>query len=285
MKARFLYPALAVVVGLLLWLGAKAALTQEPPANPSPPAAAAPSLVPKPDLSNLERLRFHTDSDYPPFNYLDENGTLTGFNVDLAQAICDELGVECVVRAVRWEELVPALAKEQADAVIASLRIDEQTVALADFTDSYYHTPARFVTRKASPNDVITPEAVAGRRVGVVQGTAHEVFLRDFFARSTVVPFPDSDQAKASLVAGNIDLLFGDGISLMFWLNGTASNGCCEFRGGPYTESKYFGEGVGVAVKQGDRRMRDILDYGLDRVRASGRFEELLLRYFPMSVF
>ncbi len=84
---------------------------------------------------------------------------------------------------------------------------------------------------------------------------------------------------------GKIDFLFGDGVSLMFWLNGTLSVECCEFRGGPFTESKYFGEGVGIAVRKGNRKLRDALNYGLHLARSEGRFEELYLRYFPLSFF
>lgn len=281
MRRNFILVMVAVGWLLAPAAGLRAQETAQPEADPRPEGVARP----KPDMGELERLRFVTDTDYPPFNYVDEDGTLIGFNVDLARAICEELAVECAVRPLAWDELLPALADNQADTVIASLRVDEDTLGRADFSDSYYHTPARFVARKANPIDSVKPESLKGRRIGVVSGTAHEAFLRDFFSAATIVSFGDAEAAKEAVRSGAVDLLFGDGISLMFWLNGSASNACCEFRGGPFTESKYFGEGVGIAVRHGDRKMRDILDYGLEQVRASGRFEELLLRYFPMSIF
>jgi polar amino acid transport system substrate-binding protein len=82
-----------------------------------------------------------------------------------------------------------------------------------------------------------------------------------------------------------VDLVFGDGVGLTFWLNGVTSNGCCEFRGGSYFDAKYFGEGVGIAVKKGNRQLVEILNYALEQVHASGRYEGLFLRYFPMSFF
>ena len=75
--------------------------------------------------------------------------------------------------------------------------------------------------------------------------------------------------------------MFGDGIGLTFWINGMTSEGCCEFRGGPYLDAKFFGEGVGIAVKKDNRQLAEILNYGLEQVHASGRYEELFLRYFP----
>lgn len=255
------------------------------PAEDAPVADTEATPVPKPDMQDLDRIRFLTDSDYPPFNYLDEEGELTGFNVDLMRALCDELAVECDISTARWQSLLPLLNKGEADAVAASIRTTEKTLEQADFTNSYYYTPARFAAPRHSPHDAITPEALKGVRVAVVAGTAHEAYLRDFFPDSEIVTYEEPAVAKTALREGEVALLFGDGISLMFWLNGTASNGCCAFRGGPFAESRYFGSGIGIAVRKDDRRMRDVLNYGLYLVRESGRLEELFLRYFPLSFF
>lgn len=247
--------------------------------------AASDHRVPKPDLQDLERIRFITENDYPPFNYLDEDGDLTGFNVDLARVLCDELSVECSVRAVPWGQLITSLKQGDADAIIASMRVSENALRELDFTDAYYHTPARFVALKGFAQKAVTPEALADMKIGVVAGTAHEAFLRDFFSGSQIVPFETVENAKAALRDGSVAFLFGDGVSLMFWINGTLSEGCCEFRGGPFTESKYFGEGVGIAVVKGNRKLREALNYGIYLARSEGRFEELHLRYFPLSFF
>lgn len=247
------------------------------------PEDAFETMRPKPDLTDLDQIRFLTDNDYPPFNYLDEEGALTGFNVDLARAICEELVVECDVRSVDWSGLVPALESGETDAVIASIRTTEKSLADLDFTDPYYHTPARFVALKKSVLKETTPEALAGKKIAVVEGTAHEAFLKDFYGDSQIIAFNSTAKARAALRQGEADILFGDGIALIFWLNGTASENCCEFRGGGYGESRYFGEGVGIAVKRGNRKLRGILDYALERIRLSGRLEELYLRYFPLN--
>jgi len=79
--------------------------------------------------------------------------------------------------------------------------------------------------------------------------------------------------------------LFGDAISLAFWLNGTDSENCCAFRGGAYMDSRYFGEGIGIAVKRGNDLMRLAMNWALFRVWEQGRFTDLWLRYFPISPF
>ncbi|RMF00051.1 MAG: ABC transporter substrate-binding protein [Alphaproteobacteria bacterium] len=280
---------LFVLLALSLGLALAAAPVQPVHAQGATPAQSGDNTHvtrrPKPDLSQLERLRFFTDSDYPPFNYLDEEGALTGFNVDLARALCDELSVECSIRSVTWQELVPALTNAEADAVIASIRVTEKTLEKLDFTDPYYFTPGRFVAQRDSPLRKTSPEALAGKRIGVVENSAHAAYLADFYGRSRHIPYPDTQKLEAALLAGDVDMIFGDGITLMFWLNGTLSQQCCEFRGGAYAESRYFGEGIGIAVRRGDRRLRAILDYGLEQLRSQGRLEELYLRYFPLSFY
>jgi len=243
------------------------------------------ALRPKPDLRGLSKLRFVTDSDYPPFHYYDEVGALTGFNVDLAKAICEQLEVQCEVNAIAWEDLIPSLDKGDADAAIASIRITAEALEKADFTSRYYATPARFVAKKASELKDISPETLSGKKIGVAKGTGHEAYIKKFFPDVAIASFDTADDAQKALKDGAIDLVFGDGISLTFWINGVASEGCCEFRGGPYLDTTYFGEGVGIAVKKGNRQMVEILNYALEQVHASGRYEELFLRYFPMSFF
>ena len=242
-------------------------------------------LRPRPDMHGLDKLTFITDSDYPPFHYFDEVGALTGFNVDLAKAICEELEVQCEVKAVDWGEIYQTLDNGEADAAIASMRISAESLEKADFTSRYYATPARFVARKDSDLRDIGPETLEGKKIGVTKGTGHEAYLKLFFPGAAIATFDTADDAQKALKEGAIDLVFGDGIGLTFWINGITSDGCCEFRGGPYLDPKYFGEGVGIAVKKGNRQLVDILNYALEQVHASGRYEELFLRYFPMSFF
>lgn len=272
----------ALLLGASL-LAATPASAQE--TAPAPSQWREETIGPRPDWSWLLVLRFVTETDYPPFNYRDEDGSLTGFNVDLARAICRELEVNCEVNSVDWSRLVPSLKDDSADAVIASLAITPKTVEQVDFTDSYYATPAKFVTRNDSRIDGVTPDDLEGLKIGVVKDTAHDAYLRDFFPESEIVGFESDTELRLALQEAKVDLLFGDAISLMFWINGADSQGCCQFRGRGFLEAKYFGEGVGIAVGKGNIRLKEVLDYALARVRGSGRLEELLLRYFPLAIY
>ena len=287
-----------LVVGLGLGgipLAAAQAPAPRPATEPTAPAAEPAVRVPgfwdprrrpdRPDLSRLNVIRFLTETDFPPFNFAGPDGNPQGFNVDLARMLCEELKVGCTVQMRRFETLLPSLIENRGDAVIASLAVTPDTRARVDFTDPYYRTPARFAARRNSPVDDPLPERLEGKKVAVVAGTAHEAYLKTLFTEVEVRPYPSPDVARLGLKRGDVDLLFGDAISLAFWLNGTDSENCCSFRGGPYIDSRYFGEGVGIAVKKGNDAMRLALNWALYRVWEQGRFTDLWLRYFPVNPF
>ena len=286
---RFALPLCAV-----LGLSADAAFAQTPP-PPQAQQQAAAVAVPgfwdprrrpeRPDLSRVTLIRFLTEVDYPPFNYAGSDGNPAGFNVDLARMICDELAITCTIQMRRFDTLVPAIEQNRGDAVIASLAVTPATRQLLDFSDPYYRGAARFVARRESGVADLRPESLEGRKVAVVAGTAHEVYLKALFTEAELRPYPSSEAAREALRKSEVDYLFGDGISLSFWLNGTDSGGCCVFSGGPFTESRYFGEGVGIAVKRGNDVLRQAFNWALFRLWEKGRFTDLWLRYFPVNPF
>src|SRR5580704_12992658 len=214
----------------------------------------------RPDLSRIQSIRFLTELDYPPFNYAGPEGNPTGFNIDLARQLCDEIKTSCTIQARRFDLLLDALDDNRGDAVIASIAITPATRRRVDFTDPYYRTPARFVARADNPMRDVLPELVEGKKIAVVAGTAHEAFLKEMFTAAEVRAYANAEAAREALRNQDVDLLFGDGVTLAFWINGSESAGCCAFRGGPFLESRYFGEGVGIAVRRGNDLLRQALN-------------------------
>jgi polar amino acid transport system substrate-binding protein len=238
----------------------------------------------KPDLGGLRAIRFLTDDDYPPMNFQTEEGKLAGFNVDLARALCDALAIACTVQARRWDTLLDALREGRGDAVIASMRATPELRRDFALTSAYLRTPARFVARAGTPVSP-SPDALAGRKVAVVEGSAHEAYLRTFFPRAVATPYRDLAQARDALRGSEVDLLFADGLTMAVWLNGAEAAECCAFVGGPYTESRFFGEGVAIVIRRGEPALRKALDYALQRVAEKGTYAELYLRYFPVGFY
>lgn len=241
----------------------------------------------QPDLAGRARIRFLTSVDFAPFNFLDQRGRLAGFHVDLARTICEELDVaaRCQIEARPFAELGAALAAGDAEAVIAGLSINADNRSRFAFTHPFFRYPGRFVTLAAQPMDSELQTGLAGIKVAVVSGSAHEAMLRAFFPRAEAVGLPTREAALDALRAERVRAVFGDGVGLSFWLSSEAAADCCAFAGGPYLSDHFLGEGLAIAVKPEDEDLRDAFEYAIGRIVASGRLSELLLRYFPVSAF
>jgi len=239
----------------------------------------------RPDLGRISLIRFMTEVDYPPFDYAGPDGNPTGFNVELARALCEELHVTCTVQMRRFDTLFDALNDNRGDAAIASISVTPESRARADFSSPYYRPVARFAMRRDAKIDDVRPERIEGKKIAAVAGTAHEQYLKTLFTEAEVRPYKTAELAREALRRGEVDLLFDDGFALAFWLNGTDSGSCCAFAGGPFVESRYFGEGVGVAVKRGNDTLRLAINWGLFRLWEKGRFTDLWLRYFPINPY
>jgi polar amino acid transport system substrate-binding protein len=273
-------------ISVVLLAIAVAARAQAASPSQTIPSFSDPALrLERPSLSGLRAIRFLTDDDYPPLNFALADGSLTGFNVEVARAICEELGIGCTIQARRWDTLIDSLETGKGDAVIASIAVTSASRARVDFSQPYYQTPARFVIRKKPAPAGDVGQNLKGKTVGVVTGSAHAAYLRTFFREMTPKPYPDVAALENALHAGEVDAIFGDGLTLAVWLNGEASSGCCAFFGGPYGESRFFGEGAGIAVRKDDTELRRALNWALARLSARGVFAEIYLKYFPIGFY
>ena len=239
----------------------------------------------KPDLTGLRAIRFLTSDDYPPLNFALSDGTLSGFNVEIARAVCEELQIGCTIQARRFDTLIDSLMTGKGDAVVASIAATPESRARIDFSQPYYQTPARFVVRKNAAPLVPTESGLKGRTVGVVGGSAHEAYVTTFFPSARTRPYPSVSALETALGTGEIDVAFADGLTMSVWLNGNASAECCGFSGGPYCESRYFGEGVGIAVRTDDNQLRKALNWALARLFSKGLYSEIYLKYFPIGFY
>jgi polar amino acid transport system substrate-binding protein len=239
----------------------------------------------RPPPGAVDAIRFVTTDDFPPFNFLDSNGRLTGFNVDLARAVCEKLSVPCTIQTRPWDDLAASVKEGRADAAIAGIAINGETRKTLGFTDVYLRVPGRFVARRDETDLQVTADGLRRHSVAAVGGTAHAAYLKEFFPDTKAMTFESPDKALAALKAGEVDLFFGDGLQLSFWLQGEAAADCCAFVGGPYLESRYFGLGFAIAVAPQAKDLRSALNTALETVSSDGTYTELYLRYFPVGFY
>ncbi len=264
-------------------------VSETAPITPKPkPRRAEPVVLETPAAPAKARLRILTEGVYPPFNYRNGEGELTGFDVDMAKALCAHLERECSIEARAWNDLLPALKRGEADAVIASMLVPSHGRHNVDadiaFTQPYYTTPGHFAARRDARLAGASAEALAGRRIVVETGSTHEAFLKARFPDSIILDVGSLAIAETSLANGRADLLFADRNALLRWtMNGKGAE-CCRLVGGDYADPIYFGEGAGVAVRSDDEALRAEIDKTLTRMKADGTQKGIALRYFGQAI-
>lgn len=240
-----------------------------------------------PSLQGLNRLRFVTTLDFPPFNALNDAGQLSGYNVDLAKALCSQMGLSdiCQIEAVPWSELEARLESGDAEAIIAGLSANPQNREKFLFTRAYMRLPARFVTVKANRFSESASVALRGKNIGVIAGTAHEQLLKAYFPQAIAKPYPDRAALLNALQKSDVDAAFDDGMALSFWLESDAANDCCSFVDGPYLAPQYLGPGLSIAVAPKNASLASAFNNALQSLQQQGKLTELYLRYFPNSFY
>ena len=231
------------------------------------------------------KIRIGVEGAYPPFSSIAPDGSLVGFDIDIANALCAELKAECKLVPQDWDGIIPALLAKKFDAIVASMSITEERLQKVDFTKKYYQTPARFVAKAGTIPD-ISKEALAGKKVGVQRATTHDSFLTDNFGDAVeVVRYATQDEANLDLVAGRVDLLLADSVTLSEGLLKTDQGKGFAFVGPAYSDQKWFGLGSGIAIRKSDNDLRDQLNAAIDAIRANGTWDKIAAKYFDFDVY
>jgi lysine-arginine-ornithine-binding protein len=238
----------------------------------------------------MRHVRIGTEGAYPPFNYIDSNGNLQGFDVDIAKALCKAAKFDCDFVVQDWDGIIPALLAKKYDAIVASMSITAERKKVVAFTHKYYQTPARFIKADSLkleiPKDVKKADKLlAGKTVGVQRATIHENFLRDNFPDVTIKVYATQDEANLDLVNGRVDLVLADSVVLQEGFLKTDQGKGFGFVGPNYTDPKWFGEGAGIAVRKEDNDLRKALNKAIAQIRKDGTYKKINDKYFNFDVY
>lgn len=234
--------------------------------------------------TNPPSIRFVTSDDFPPFNFVDGSGLVTGFNVEVARAICTRLTIPCTVQIRPFPLLLDTVRQNKADAIAAGVADTPALRLQLAYSVPYFREPARFVRRWPALVEP-SPRTLAGKSVGVIAGSRYADFIRDFFPAAVLSPAPSEAELFSKLKSGEVDAVFTGAVGASFWLAGPVAHGCCAFSGGAYTESAYFGDGMKIAVAVENAALKASIDVALRALDADGTLADLALRFFPESLY
>lgn len=231
--------------------------------------------------AQAETLKIATEGAYPPFNYVDSDNKLHGFDVDIANALCERMQVQCTLVAQDWEGIIPALMAKKYDAVVASMINTEERRKKIAFTNHYYKTPLSVAVAKDSKiTDAQTD--FKGYTVGAQSSSTQAIYAEDVYGKAgaEVKLYPTLDEANADLAAGRLDGVIADKFPLMEWLNKSGKD-CCKFIG----DVKGTTADASIAVRKDDDALRERLNKALDEIVADGTYQKISSRYFDFDIY
>ncbi|CAM5392296.1 polar amino acid transport system substrate-binding protein [Aquamicrobium terrae] len=229
-------------------------------------------------------LKIGTEGAYPPFNNLTADGKLEGFDVDIAQALCDEMKVKCEFVAQDWDGIIPALQAGKFDAIIASMSITPERKEKVDFTDKYYNTPPAIVAPKDSDIKGVTKEDLAGKTIGAQASTTHFNYSTKTYTDSTIKPYPTAQEYQLDLENGRLDAANDDVVVIQEFLD-SPEGACCKLIGTITPVVEIHGPGAGIAIRKGEDKLREDFNAAIKAIRANGKYKEINDKYFKFDVY
>ncbi len=229
-------------------------------------------------------LKIGTEGAYPPFNNLTADGKLEGFDVDIANALCEEMKAKCEFVTQDWDGMIPALEAKKFDAIIASMSITEERKQKVDFTGKYYNTPPAIAVPKDSAIAGVTPEDLKGKSIGVQGSTIHQNYGESAFKDSEVKSYPTADEYKLDIASGRIDAVMDD-IMVLKGFVASEAGACCKLIGTITPDPKIHGEGAGIAIRKGESELVGKFNAAIDAIRKSGKYDEIAKKYFDFDVY
>jgi ABC-type amino acid transport substrate-binding protein len=234
--------------------------------SPTPPSTSTPA-------TEVLKVRFGTEGAFPPWNFLDSNGNVAGFEVDLGNELCTRAGLDCEWTVNDWDTMIPDLKAKQFDAILAGMAITEERVAEIDFTAMYRPPdPSRFVGLSGESFDFADLNST---RIGVLRSTIQHDYLRENFDRraNSINDFLTFGGMLRELRSGALHLIFADEAELAAAM---ASEPDFDFKGPPIL----VGGGVGIGLRKEDDELEARLNAALSSMKQDGSLDALITQWF-----
>ena len=228
-------------------------------------------------------VRFGIEGAYPPFSWTEADGSLKGFDVDMANALCDEMKVTCKIVPQDWDGIIPSLLARKYDAIIAAMSITEERKKKVDFTGKYAQIPNKFIAKKGANLDF---DNLDGQKIAVQRATTHDKYLTDNYGdKVEIVRYGSFDEAYLDLSNGRVVAVLGDASALEEGVLNKDGGEGYEFVGPALMDPKWFGEGMGIAVRKQDKDLTQKLDAAIASLREKGVYQDIAAKYFKYDVY
>ena len=232
-----------------------------------------------------KKIRVGVEGAYPPFSYVTPEGELAGFDIDIAKALVAAMGKEIELVPQDWDGIIPALLARKYDAIIASMSITEERKKKVAFSNKYYNTPAKFVSKKGAMSE-FSRDNIKGKKIGVQRATIHDRYLTDNYGKDVEIKrYATQDEAYLDLVAGRVDMLLADSVAISDGFLKKPEGQDYAFIGPDLNDPKWFGEGTGIAIRKQDKDLVEMFNKAIEQIRADGTYKKIQDKYFDFNVY
>jgi lysine/arginine/ornithine transport system substrate-binding protein len=231
-------------------------------------------------------IRFGVDASYPPFESKGADGKLTGFDIDLGNQICARLKAKCVWVENDFDGMIPALKAKKFDGVLSSMSMTPQRAEQVAFSDKLFNTPTRLIAKKGSPL-LPTPESLAGKTIGVEQGTIQETYAKTYWEPkgARIVPYQNQDQVYTDLLSGRLDGALQDAVQADHGFLNTPRGAGFQFAGQDIVDAKILGNGAGIGMRKDDVDLKEKIDKAIADIIKDGTYKAIEKKYFVFDVY
>lgn len=265
-KSKSKWAALSVALSGLM-LAACSNSSEAPEAGESTAAANTDSTE--------QTIRIATESSYKPLSYTDADGKLIGFEIDLINALCDEMAAKCDISSQEWDGLIPGLQAKKFDAIIAGMSITPERLEKVDFTDPYLSNGLILVAKKG--DEVSVEDDFSDVSVGAQRATIAAQYIEETHPKAKLNLYDTQENAYLDLTSGRIRALFSDKVTAAHWLMSDEGQ-AFEQKGEEFNSD----DTMGIAVRKGDE-LAGKFNTALQALKASGKYDEISAPYFGTS--
>ena len=235
---------------------------------------------------NWSKIRIGVEGSYPPFSQISPDGKLSGFDIDIAKAICAQIKAECSFVSQEFDGMMPALNAKKFDMIVASMSITPERRKAADFSDSYYDIPSRWVAKSGAFNFVdATPAALKGKKIIVTRNTPRAAYAQANFKDSEVLLVAKEADVTMELAAGRGDIAFVSSLAASAaFLKSPEGKGYAQVGKSISLGGAKDGGGVGIAMRKGEDSLRTKVNDALKAIKANGTYKKINATYFDFDI-
>ncbi len=221
--------------------------------------------------TDATKIKIATESSFVPFSYKDANGKLIGFEIDLANALCSEVKIECEIISQDWDGLIPGLQAKKYDAIMAGMSDTEERRKVVTFSEPYFFNNLVIVGKKGVEKGT---DDLAGKNVAAQRSTVASEYLAKHFPKATAKLYDSQDNAYLDLEAGRADLMISDTAPILSWLKTEKGQGF-EVKGQPIE----IDDKIAIAFRQNDPLVEKF-NTALKTLKANGTYDTISQKYF-----